>query len=129
MKFINTQIFRFLFSGGVNTLATYLIYLSLLKYMPYGLSYSLTYVFGIYLSYYLSCRIVFKEKPRWSSAIKYPLVYAVQYILGVAILYFLVRYEYADKFVAPLVVIILTLPVTFILSRWVILHKASPKGV
>ncbi len=123
MKFISSEFFRFLLSGGGNTLVTYLIYLFFLNYMPYGLAYSLTYIIGIYLSYYLSCRLVFNEHPRWRSAVQYPLVYAVQYFFGIILLNVFVRNDLLDEVIAPLVVIIITLPVTFLLSRWVIRKK------
>ena len=123
MKLINSEFFRFLLSGGVNTLATYLIYLLFLRIMSYGAAYSLAYLTGIYLSYYLNYRLVFNERPRWSSAIQYPLVYMLQYFIGVIFLYILVRYEYLDRVIAPLAVIILTLPITFLMSRWIIRKK------
>jgi putative flippase GtrA len=88
--------------------------------MSYKLAYTLTYLIGIYFSYYLNCRLVFREAAQWSSAIKYPLVYAVQYILGFMLLYGLVDFWNLSESIAPLIVIAATVPVTFMLSRWVI---------
>ncbi len=123
MKYINAEFLRFLLSGSGNTLVTYLIYLLLLNYVSYGLAYSLTYLIGIYLSYYLNCRLVFNEPPRWSSAIQYPFVYLLQYFIGIILLSVLVQNKILDEVIAPLAVIIITLPATFILSRWIIRKK------
>lgn len=124
MKFFSPEIIRFIVSGSINTFLTYLIYLFFLSLMPYGLSFSITYIIGIYISYYLNCRIVFNEKPRWRTALKYPIVYLVQYIIGIFLLYFLVHFG-VSEFLAPLVVIVFTLPATFFLSRWIIKKKSK----
>ena len=51
---ISSPFLRFLVSGGVNTLGTYLLYLALLVLLPYWLSYAIAFVSGIALAYVLS---------------------------------------------------------------------------
>lgn len=120
MKFISGEFIRFLVAGGVNTLVTYILYLLLLEAFHYTLAYSIAYLIGIVGSYYINCYLVFKEPPRLRSALRYPVVYLVQYLVGVLMLFVIVDWIGLDKRLAPLFVIAVTVPVTFLLSRFMI---------
>lgn len=120
MKFISREFIRFVFFGGVNTLLGYVIYALLLLFLAYPVAYTLAYVLGIFISYYLNTRFVFKEKVRWTKALQYPLVYLVQYLSGVGLLYVLVEIFHTSKLVAPVLIVLLTVPVTYLLSRLII---------
>lgn len=106
--------------GGINTAVTYGVYVLCVRAMPYKAAYTASYVFGIVLSYCLNARFVFGERLRLSRALQYPLVYVVQYLVGLGVLYVGVEVVGLSKYVAPLVVVVLTLPVTYALSRYVI---------
>jgi putative flippase GtrA len=125
MRFINREFYRFVFWGGVNTLAGYLVYVSLLLFLPYLVSYSVAFLFSIFVSYVLNSKFVFKQELELRKAIKYPLVYVNQYVLGALSLYLLVHFLEINKLVAPLLVIVLTIPVTFFLSRRILRGKMS----
>ncbi|MBF0495323.1 MAG: GtrA family protein [Deltaproteobacteria bacterium] len=120
MKFISRELIRFILVGGLNTAITYGIYLLLLLALAYPLAYSGSYVLGIFISYYLNTKFVFKQKPTITKALQFPLVYVVQYLLGVALLYVLVTVWHMDQRLAPVVIVLLTIPVTFLLSRVII---------
>jgi putative flippase GtrA len=115
-----TEFLRFLIIAAMNTGATFLIYLVLLLIVPYGLAYTGSYVLGIFLSYCLNASFVFRERLRISCALQYPVVYLVQYVLGITALYVLVERVGCSKAVAPLLVVLVSLPVTFLLSRYLI---------
>src|SRR5262245_8344915 len=85
MKFFEYESIRFIIAGGVNTLVTYLAYLLLLPFLGYALAYTVTYIAGIFLAYYLSARFVFCRPLQWRHAIQYPLVYLLQYALGITL--------------------------------------------
>lgn len=114
------QFGRFLISGGVNTLLTYLIYVGLVTVLPYPVAYTVTTILGIFLSYVLNALFVFRRKLRLMAALQYPVVYIVQYFLGLALLYLLVEKVHLSKFFAPLLIVAATTPITFLLSRLVI---------
>lgn len=111
---------RFLISGGINTGLTYLIYLALIPLMAYSLAYSVSYVTGIVIAYVINTRFVFQAKMQVKSALLYPLVYVVQYVAGVLLLVLLVENLGVDERLAPILIIILTTPLTFILNRVII---------
>lgn len=104
-------------SGGVNTALTYGMYLFLLTLIPYRWSYTISYISGIFLAYFLNRFFVFKSHRGLSSAVLVPLIYLVQYSLSLAILWWWVEVLDLEEKVAPLIAIAITLPVTFILSR------------
>src|SRR5437868_5451334 len=77
---------RFLISGGTNTILTYLIYVGLVLVLPYPVAYTITTILGIFSSYILNARFVFRRKLSLTVALQYPLVYVVQYVLGLCLL-------------------------------------------
>ncbi|HVF71508.1 MAG TPA: GtrA family protein [Chthoniobacterales bacterium] len=120
------ELIAFILVGGANTGLTYLLYLALLRIASYPLAYSASFVAGIFLSYYLNARFVFKAPLRIRQALQYPAVYVVQYLLGLGLLYLLVERIRLSPALAPLLIVVLTIPVTFVLSRYVIRGPAKP---
>jgi putative flippase GtrA len=118
------EFITFAFFGAINTAVTYGVYVLCVRVIPYNAAYTISYAFGIVLSYWLNARFVFGERLRISRALQYPIVYAVQYLVGLAVLYVAVEVAGLNKYVAPLLVVVLTLPVTYVLSRYVIKRPA-----
>ena len=117
MRFV--EFARFLVAGGVNTLAGYAVYLLLLGLCPYPVAYTLAYVFGIALAYGLTCVYVFREPTRLRTAMHFPVVYVVQYVVGLSMLVALVGLGVGPR-VAPILVVVCTTPLTFIMSARVV---------
>lgn len=117
-KFLKLDVARFLVSGGFNTALTYGMYLGLLTILPYQVSYTIAYVSGIVLAYVLNRFFVFKSHQGLKSAVMMPLIYLVQYLLSLLILWVWVEKLWFDSRLAPLAAIVLTLPVTFVLSKF-----------
>lgn len=116
---------RFLISGGFNTALTYTIYLFLLIVAPYQVSYTIAYVLGIFLAFVLNRFFVFKSHRGVRSVLLFPLVYLVQYLASMLTLWVLVeRLELSER-PAPLVAIIITVPITYVLSRFIFVQKSS----
>jgi putative flippase GtrA len=125
MSFISYEFGRFILWGGINTLASYLIYALLLSFLPYLIAYSIAFIAGIFISYFLNSRFVFKQEMRLSKAVKYPLVYVSQYLLGVTSLYLFVQVLRVNKLLAAALAVILSIPVTFLLSRRIVRGKTG----
>ena len=123
---------RFLIAGGINTVVTYFIYVGLVLFLPYPVAYTITTLLGIGFSYFLNARFVFRSRLSLAAAVRYPLVYAVQYVLGLALLFVLVEIAHLSKFYAPIFIVVVSVPVTFVLSRYVIRRDRSttsdPRG-
>jgi putative flippase GtrA len=109
---------RFLISGSVNTAGTYLLYLALLQFLPYWLSYAIAFVCGIGLAYLLNRFFVFGAPRSEAKAAMLPVVYLVQYGVGALIVFIWVRGLDWPASLAPLASIAITVPLTFAASRW-----------
>jgi putative flippase GtrA len=83
------------------------------------IAYTVAYVLGIATSYLINVTFVFRQKKSLRSAIKFPFVYVAQYFLGLALLSALTYYG-LDSRIAMLLVIIVSVPFTFVLSRFVL---------
>ena len=119
-KFINMEFSKFIFFGVVNAALSYVIYVILVFFLAYPTAYTIAYLAGIFISYYLNSRFVFKSEMRLTKAMQYPVVYIVQYVIGISLLYLLVELCEINKVIAPVFVVIVTIPVTFVLSRFII---------
>lgn len=111
---------RFLVSGAVNTGATFALYWGLLLITEYRIAYTVAFLAGIVLAYMLNSRYVFKVKASARSALLFPLVYAVQYLLGILVLWI-----WTDKLGLParygvFATVAVTIPATFVLSRLIL---------
>lgn len=116
---------RFLISGGINTAVTYAAYLSLVKITDYRTAFTLAYVFGIALAFVINRLFVFQTHRGWRSVIMFPFVYLIQYLASIAIVWLWVEKLNLPKEVAPLTAIVVTIPLTFVLSRLVFGRTAS----
>jgi putative flippase GtrA len=110
---------RFLLGGGVNTAATYCLFLLLQWIMPAAAAYTIAYIVGILLAYGINTKFVFQTKPSVRTALQFPAVYIVQYVSG---LVFLTLFTYVGltNAVAMLLVIVVNVPISFLLTRYVL---------
>lgn len=107
----------FLAGGCLNTLLTYVIYLLLHIFIGYQISYGIAYACGVVFSYLFNSKLVFEVKRSWKGLLLYPLVYVLQYLGSALLLGFAVESIGIPKEIAPLLVIILLLPVTYLMSN------------
>ena len=111
---------RFLLVGATNTAVSYVLYLLLLEFMPYLYAYSISYGLGIVVSYILNSRFVFRQPLSLGKFLQFPIVYAIQYGLGATILWLLVGKVSISPELAMLAVVAVTIPVTFVTSRFIL---------
>lgn len=124
-RLISVRFFRFLLTGGLNTGLTFCIYLILLNFIPYMWSYSFSYMLGIIFSFFMSRYFVFNEHQGIKSALFYPLVYLAQYSLGIVIIWLWVTKLKLPEAIAPLIVVIISLPMTYVLTKLVFVRKKT----
>ncbi len=117
---ILSQFVKFVGVGGINTIVTYLLYLLLLHFVSYQVSYTIVYIFGIWLSYWLNLKFVFQAKSSKKKIVLFPLVYLVQYLFGILILYLSIDKLGISEKIAPILLVILALPLTFILTKTIL---------
>ncbi len=118
-----TVFFRFLISGAGNTAASYAVYLVLLQFLPYRLSYTLAYAAGILLAYLLYRFYVFRASGGRLGLLFVGMIYLLQYLGGLAVIHVWVEILGYSAFFAPLIAVAATIPVTFALNRLVFRKK------
>lgn len=114
-RFFDARFVRFMIGGAVNTALSYIAYLALLAVADFRLAYSLAYVFGLVCGYLINAWWVFGSGTAARSALAYPAVYAAQYAAGLGLLHVLVEYAAVPKPIAPLLVLSVTVPLTYLL--------------
>ncbi|MGE8447865.1 MAG: GtrA family protein [Comamonas sp.] len=108
---------RFVVGGGMNTGFSYLIYLLGGLVFSYQVAYFIAYVSGIIFSYWFNARFVFHIPLSWKGLLSYPLVYLVQYLISALLLGSAVEYLGINKYIAPLAITLITLPLTYCMSK------------
>ncbi len=116
---------RFLLAGTLNTVATYAVYLLLLPVLGYTLAYSVAFVLGIFIAYAMNSRFVFRVSASVRTFALFPLVYVAQYVVGIAALRIAVVEFGVEQKYALVASIMLTIPMTFLLSRLLLKRRSG----
>lgn len=111
---------RFLVGGAINTASTYAIYLALNTILAYQLAYFIAYILGVIFAYWFNATVVFRVNLSWKGFFSYPIVYLVQYITSAFLLGGLVEVVGIRESLAPLVVVIVMVPVTYLMNKLVL---------
>lgn len=122
LKQTHYEIIKFVIVGGINTLDYYLVYLILLKllHIHYMVSHIIGFIVSFIISYYLNCYFVYRVKPILKKFLSFPLTQVVNMGMQSLFLYIFVRWFNFPSEIAPFVGLIVTIPITFILSKWIL---------
>lgn len=124
MKLTQThaEILKFIIVGGINTLNYYVVYLLLLKllHIEYMISHITGFIVAFVISYYLNSYFVYRVKPTWRKFISFPITQIVNISLQTVLLYVFVSWLNLPAEIAPFAGLIITIPITFILSKWIL---------
>lgn len=126
--FATGPVARFLASGAFNTGVTWLVYLLLLRWLPYWASYSLVYVLGIALNYVMNRYLVFRRPGGRHGPLLVAAIYVGQYFAGMALVALWVRALGGPEAIAPLFAVAVTLPAVYLLNRWVFHRNPAPEA-
>lgn len=120
MRWREREGFRFLVAGALNTAVGYGMYLALNLMFDYRAAYTLSFAFGIVLSYLFNSIYVFRQPLHWKRLAIYPMVYVMQYLVGLlAIWIFVAKLRLPEAF-APIAAVAINIPLTFIATRYIL---------
>ena len=111
---------RYVAGGGLNTALTWAIYWVLTHYLAYQAAYAIAYVLGIAFSYAINARLVFKRSMSWLGLGAFGLMYCVLYLTSAWLLGVFVEVVQVNVIWAPLVVTVCMVPLSYLLSAWVL---------
>lgn len=119
------QLPRFLVTGALNTAVSYGTYLVLLPISGYHIAYVLAFLSGLFLSLILNLKWVFRVPPSWGRALLFPLVYAPQLLLGLAVNHGLIDALGVDPKISVLLVIAMSVPLNYLIARRILKCSAT----
>ncbi|MEU3517124.1 GtrA family protein [Streptomyces sp. NPDC006654] len=122
---ISGQIITFAAVGVVNTATYYGLYLLFLRYLPYLAAHVIAFLLSMVGSFFLNARFTYRIRPTWRKFLLFPLTNATNFVITTAGVYVIVDVLHVGSEFAPLLASAAAIPVTFVVSRWVMLPKAE----
>ena len=83
---LRQQFIRFLQVGVLNTVGTYLMYLTLIQFIPYAIAYSFTFVVGVLFSAWLNARYSFTVQLIGRTLTRFAVIYVISFVLSIQLL-------------------------------------------
>ncbi|WP_461010366.1 GtrA family protein [Streptomyces capparidis] len=118
------QLARFAAVGAVNTGTYYGMYLLLLRVLPYLAAHVLAFALSMVGSFFLTARFTYRTKPTWRKFALFPLSNAANFAVTTCGVWLLVDVAGWGSALAPLAAAAAAVPVTFAVSRTIMLPGA-----
>lgn len=119
---VRGQILRFVLVGVVNTGTYYGLYLALLTLLPYVAAHVVAFLLSMVGSFFLTSHFTYRTRPTLRKFLLFPLTNAANFVVTTAGVYLLVDVGRFDSTYAPLVAAAAAIPVTFVVSRTIMLR-------
>lgn len=117
---------KFTVVGFINTGVYYVLYLLFREVMPYIAAHLVATAFAMVGSFFLNTYWTFRTKPTWRKFAIFPLTNLTNYVVQTVGLFALVEFLSVDERIAPLIAAVVAIPITFLLSRKILLER-DPK--
>ncbi|WP_460109570.1 GtrA family protein [Streptomyces sp. YKOK-J1] len=115
------QIVTFAVVGVVNTAVYYGLYLLFLHRLPYLGAHVLAFLLSMVGSFFLNARFTYRTRPTWRKFLLFPLTNVTNFLVTTAGVYVIVDVLHAGNRFAPLLASAVAVPVTFVVSRRIML--------
>jgi putative flippase GtrA len=109
---------RFVVYGAANVGISWSLYLVLLTMLGYRLAYVLSFISGIAIALVLNSKFVFKTSLTIKKAGAFVAAYGLQLGVGTLLLQLLIEHTAVSPIIAPLCVMVVTVPLSFLMSRY-----------
>ncbi|MFJ3719461.1 GtrA family protein [Streptomyces sp. NPDC090057] len=120
---ISRQMVTFAVVGAVNTAVYYGLYLLFLHWLPYLGAHVLAFALSMVGSFFLNARFTYRTRPTWRKFLLFPLTNATNFLVTTAGVYVIVDVLHAGNRFAPLLASAAAIPVTFVVSRRIMLPR------
>ncbi|MGW0700926.1 GtrA family protein [Streptomyces sp. NPDC002867] len=122
---VRGQIVRFALVGVVNTGTYYGLYLVLLTWLPYVAAHVVAFLLSMVGSFFLTSYFTYRTRPTWRKFLLFPLTNAANFVVTTSGVYLLVDVLHFGSRYAPLIAAAAAIPVTFVVSRTIMLRPDS----
>ncbi|WP_240138350.1 GtrA family protein [Streptomyces sp. MUM 178J] len=119
---VQAQLVRFALVGVVNTGTYYGCYLALLTVLPYIAAHIAAFVLSMVGSFFLTSYVTYRTRPTWRKFLLFPLTNLANFTVTTAGVYLLVDVLQFGSRYAPLLAAAAAIPVTFVVSRTIMLR-------
>lgn len=118
-KYVNSEIFRFILVGFMNTFNYYVIYLLFIHILNinYLISHILAFLISMVGSFFMNSYITYRSKPSLKKFLQFPLTYVVNVTVTTLSIYILVDLMGLNETISPLIASLVAIPFTFIMSK------------
>jgi putative flippase GtrA len=120
---LKRQILTFAAVGVINTATYYCLYLLFLNWLPYLFAHVVAFVTSMVGSFFLNARFTYRTRPTWRKFLLFPLTNVTNFLVTTSGVYVIVDVLHAGSRFAPLLASAAAIPVTFVVSRWVMLPR------
>lgn len=104
----------FIVIGFINTGATYVLFLLANLVTPYQAAFTISFAAGVVFSAYANGIWVFQRHPRKRDVVAYAVFYILNYVVRLYLLVLLVERFTMPEYAAPLVVVVVMIPVSYL---------------
>jgi putative flippase GtrA len=116
----------FVIVGLINTAVYYVLYLLLHHAgVPYLTAHVVATLLAMVLSYFLNCYLTFHVRPTWRTFLLFPLSNLANFVITTVGMTIAVSRLGVDERIAPLAVAVLAIPVTYLLTRYLLSGSVS----
>lgn len=125
---VRGQLVRFALVGVVNTATYYCFYLSFLALgLPYVAAHVVAFLLSMTGSFFLNCHVTYRTRPTWRKFLLFPLTNAANFVITTSGVWLLVDLAGFSSRWAPLVAAAAAVPITFAVSRTIMLRPETPR--
>ncbi|MFI6700167.1 GtrA family protein [Streptomyces sp. NPDC050509] len=125
---VRSQMVRFALVGAANTGTYYAFYLLLLTRLPYVASHLVASGLSMIGSFFLNSWFTYRTRPTWRKFLLFPLTNAANLLITTVGVYLLVDLAHLGSRYAPLIAAAGAVPVTFVVSRAIMLPRDPAPG-
>ncbi|MFI1017522.1 GtrA family protein [Streptomyces sp. NPDC020965] len=125
---VRGQLVRFALVGAVNTGTYYGLYLLLLTWLPYVAAHVLAFLLSMVGSFFLTSYFTYRTRPTWRKFLLFPLTNAANFVVTTTGVYLLVDVLGLGSRYAPLIASAAAIPITFLVSRTIMLRPDPAKA-
>lgn len=116
------QVFRFGIVGTVSSVIHYGVYCLVLLMANANIAYTIGYLTGFVCNYFLTTFFTFSSRPTTNNALGFSFSHLVNYLLEIGLLNLFLWFN-VDKWLAPILVMAIAVPINFLILHFVYMHK------